>query len=97
MGKPHLFLLKKLDFEIKLFFIFIIMSREEFRNFVKTVEHNIQVKDKLLKCKTSEDLILIAKKHGYCITLEDLNYDKTATKFESWFKESRINPLKYIK
>ena len=72
------------------------MSREEFRNFVKTVEHNFQIKEKLVQCKTSEELILLAKKYGYSITLEDLNYDKTATKFEFWFKESRINPLKFI-
>ena len=70
------------------------MSRYEFRNFVNIVEHNIQVKEKLIKCKTSEDLILLAKKYGYSITLEDLNYDKTGTQFELWFKESRINPLK---
>jgi len=71
------------------------MSREEFRNFVKTVEHNILLKEKILKCKTSKGLILFAKKYGYSITLEDLIYDKTATKFESWFKESKINSLKY--
>ena len=69
------------------------MSREEFRNFVKAVEHNFLVKDRLLKCKTSKDLILLAKKYGYSITFEDLSYDKTATKFEIWFKESKINPL----
>tara|TARA_Y100001968_G_C18930548_1_gene514046 strand:+ start:142 stop:363 length:222 start_codon:yes stop_codon:yes gene_type:complete len=70
------------------------MSREDFANFVKTVEHNILVKEKLAECKTSGDFILLAKKYGYHITLEDLNYDKIATKFENWFKESRINPLK---
>ena len=70
------------------------MSRNEFRNFVKTVEHNIQVKEKLVKCKTSDDLILLAKKYGYSITLEDLNHDKTDTRFELWFKESKINPLR---
>jgi len=70
------------------------MSREEFRNFVKTVEHNILVKEKLLQCKTSKDLILLGKKYGYTITLEDLNYDKTANQFELWFNKSRINPLK---
>ena len=70
------------------------MSREEFRNFVKTVEHNIPLKEKLLQCNTSKDLILLAKKYRYLITLEDLNYDKTATQCELWFKESRINPLK---
>ena len=72
------------------------MSREEFISFVKTVERNILVKEKLIQCKTSKDLILLAKKYGYSITSDDLNYDKTATKFEFWFKESRINPLKII-
>ena len=70
------------------------MSREEFKLFVNTVEHNIILKEKLLKCKTSKDLIFLAKTYGYIITLDDLNYDKTATKFESWFKESKINALK---
>tara|TARA_B100000965_G_scaffold193777_1_gene161776 strand:- start:1090 stop:1311 length:222 start_codon:yes stop_codon:yes gene_type:complete len=73
------------------------MSRQEFRNFVRTIEHNIILKKKLVQCKTSEDLILLAKRYGYTITLEDLNYDETATKFEHWFKESRINPLRYIR
>ena len=72
------------------------MSREEFRNSVKTVEHNILVKEKLLQCKTARDLISLAKKYWYSITLEDLNYDETATQFESWFKESKINALKYL-
>ena len=70
------------------------MSREEFKFFVKAVEHNIIVKEKLVQCKTSIDLILLAKKYGFSITLEDLNYDKTATKFENWFNKSRISPLK---
>ena len=70
------------------------MSREELRSFVKNVEHNFLVKEKLLQCKKSKDLILLAKRYGYSITLEDLNYDKTATQFELWFKESKINPLK---
>ena len=72
------------------------MSRQEFRNFVMTVEHNTLVKEKLVQCKTSEDLILLPKRYGYSITLEDLNYDKTATKYEFWFKESKINPLRII-
>ena len=69
------------------------MSREEFRNFVETVEHNILIKEKLMLCKTSKDLILLAKKYGYSITLDDLNYDQTASQFELWFKNSRIHPL----
>ncbi len=70
------------------------MSREDLRNFVKTIEHNIFLKEKLLRCKTSQDLITLAKKYGYSIRFEDLNYDKTANKFETWFKKSKINPLK---
>ena len=72
------------------------MSREEFRNFVTTVEHNIILKEKLAQCQSTKDIILLAKRYGYSITLKDLNYDKTATKFESWFKESRIKPIKQV-
>ena len=73
------------------------MSRNEFKNFVKVVEHNIIVKEKLAQCKSCQDLIFLAKEYGYSITLEDLNYDKTATKFEFWFNESKINPLNYTR
>ena len=55
---------------------------------------NIILKEKLSQCKTSKDLILLAKKYGYYITIEDINYDKTETQFGLWFKESKINPLK---
>ncbi len=70
------------------------MSREEFKSFVKTVEHNILAKENLSKCKTSKDLILLAKNYGYSIAHEDLNNDIIASKFEFWFKESTINPLR---
>ena len=73
------------------------MSREEFKSFVKTVEHNVLLKEKLVECQTSKDLILLAKQYGYTINLEDLTYDETATKFDLWFEKSKINPLKYIK
>jgi len=71
------------------------MNREEFKNFFKKVEHNILIKKELIQCKTSQDLILLAKKYGYLITFEDLNYDKTATKLDFWFKKRKINPLNY--
>ncbi len=71
------------------------ISREDFRNFIKAVEYNNLLKDKLVQCKSLKDLIILAKEHGYFITFENLNYDKTANEFDSWFKESRINPLKY--
>tara|TARA_Y100001968_G_scaffold117991_1_gene107445 strand:+ start:286 stop:507 length:222 start_codon:yes stop_codon:yes gene_type:complete len=71
------------------------MSREEFKNFVQALEHNIRLKEKLIQCKTQGDFLSLANKYGFSITLEDLHYDKTANKFESWFKESKINPLKF--
>ncbi len=70
------------------------MSREEFKNFVKAIEHNIIIKEKFSKCKTYHELILLAKNYGFNITFEDLEYDNTASKFETWFKESTIPPLK---
>tara|TARA_Y100001968_G_C19055540_1_gene571218 strand:- start:307 stop:450 length:144 start_codon:yes stop_codon:yes gene_type:complete len=47
-----------------------------------------------MRCKESKDLILLAKKYGYTITLDDLNYDQTASHFETWFKKSKITPIK---
>tara|TARA_Y100001968_G_scaffold267382_1_gene257309 strand:+ start:183 stop:296 length:114 start_codon:yes stop_codon:yes gene_type:complete len=37
---------------------------------------------------------LLAEKYGYSITIDDFNYDKNASTFGLWFKESKINPLK---
>ena len=48
----------------------------------------------MLQCKESKDLILLAKKYGYTITLDDLDYDQTASRFETWFRKSKINPIK---
>ena len=62
------------------------MSRENFRNFIKTIEHNILLKEKLAKCKTEKDIILLAKYYSYSISLEDFKQDKTANKFESCYK-----------
>ncbi len=72
------------------------MSREDLRNFIKAVEHNIFVREKLALCRTKNELMLLAKNYGYSITLEDFKYDKKASKFEAWFKKSRINTLKYF-
>ena len=70
------------------------MSREELKNFIKATDQNIILHEKLIQCKTQKDLILLAKQYGYIITLEDVNYNKIATKFESWFRESKINALR---
>ena len=97
MGETPSFLLKNRNLEIKSnYSLFIIMSREEFRNFVKSVEHNIFIKEKLMECKTSKEIIFLAHKYGYSISLKDFIQDKDSTKFEYWVKESRITPLKYL-
>ena len=72
------------------------MSRDDFINFVRTVEHNIFLQEKLSQCKTVLDITLLAKNYGQSISLEDFIHDKTATKFESWFIKSKINALKYL-
>tara|TARA_B100000579_G_scaffold401854_1_gene384620 strand:- start:691 stop:984 length:294 start_codon:yes stop_codon:yes gene_type:complete len=97
MGVTPSFLLKKISSRNKINLINyqLNMSREELKIFVKCLENNILLKDKLIECKTSEDLILLAKKYGFKVTLEDFKYDKTATKFEFWFKKSIIKTLKY--
>ena len=71
------------------------MSREDLRNFVKAIEHNVFVREKLNECKTANDLIILAKNFGYTISFKDFKYDKAASEYESWFKESKIGSLKY--
>tara|TARA_Y100001968_G_C18752844_1_gene434123 strand:- start:185 stop:439 length:255 start_codon:yes stop_codon:yes gene_type:complete len=82
MGGTPSFLLRIFDQEIKL--VELIINRDEFKNFVNTIEHKRLFKEKILYFKTSEDLIILARKHGLSITLEDLNYDKIVSKFEFW-------------
>ena len=72
------------------------MSRDDFKIFVRTVEHNIFLQEKLSQCKKVKDITLLAKNYGYSISLEDFIHDRTATKFESWFIKSKINALKYL-
>ena len=70
------------------------MSREDLKSFVKTIEKNIIVKEKLSKCKSIKDLISLAKSYGYIISIKDLKYDKTATEIENWYQKSRFSPLR---
>ena len=70
------------------------MSREEFRNFVNTIERNILLKDKIFRCNKLSDLIILDKTYGYNISLKDFDYSKTAIEFESWQEKSTINPMK---
>ena len=58
------------------------MSKEEFRNFVKTVEHNILIKEKLVQCKTSKVLFLVAKSVDSLSDMDNFNFDKTANQYE---------------
>ena len=70
------------------------MSREDLKGFVKTVEKNIIIKEKLSKCKTINDLISLAKSYGYIISIKDLKYDRTATEIDVWYQKSRLSPLR---
>ena len=95
MGSTHLFLLSIKIFILELFSIKNLnMSREELKDFIKIIEYNYIAKEKVSKCKNIKDLISLAKEYRCCISNEDLKYDKTASKFNKWFKESKISPFR---
>ena len=70
------------------------MSREEFSSFLHTAEYRSSIRNELSKTNTIEEIIDIAKKYGFTINLEDFKKEYICEKTETWFKTSKIYPIK---
>ena len=67
------------------------MSRESFKDFIYTIDHNQSLRRQVAACENEEDLIAIARSHHFNITKEDLNADKKNSEAAEWFEKSKIN------
>ena len=67
------------------------MSRESFKDFIHTIDHNQSLRRQVASCANEEDLIAIARRHHFHITKEDLNADKKNSESAKWFETSKIN------
>ena len=71
------------------------MSRDDLNNFIHAVEHSFSLRKAIRNCKENQEEILkVAKDHGFKITIKDLQEDSKAEKINSWFKASKIDPIK---
>ena len=67
------------------------MSRESFKDFIHSIEHNQSLRRQVAACENEEDLIAIAKSQHFHITKEDIKTDKKNSEAAKWFETSKIN------
>lgn len=66
------------------------MSRESFKDFIHSIDHNQSLRRQVAACENEEDLIAVARSHHFKITKEDLNADKKNSEAAKWFETSKI-------
>ncbi|MAB55733.1 MAG: hypothetical protein CMN93_07650 [Synechococcus sp. CPC35] len=67
------------------------MSRESFKDFIHSIDHNQSLRRQVAACENEEDLIAIAKSNHFNITKEDISADKKNSEAAKWFETSKIN------
>ncbi len=70
------------------------MTREEFKNFIKAVERNSILREKVKSSQSINNLLSLAKEYNFKISYKDFLDDKISTKLNEWFETSRIAPIK---
>jgi len=72
------------------------MSREGFSDFLNSAEHSLDLRIKLKGCETYNEVIDLALKYGFNITINDIKRESSSAEIENWFKNSKINPIRRI-
>ena len=67
------------------------MSREALQDFLRAVEHHRKLRLDTRGCRDDAELIQLARKHGFMITIRDLACDASDSRMSRWFESSRIN------
>lgn len=71
------------------------MSRESFKEFIHSIDHNQSLRRRVAACENEEDLIAVARSHHFHITKEDICADKKNSEAAKWFETSKINKSFY--
>ena len=66
------------------------MSREALKDFLRAVEHHRTLRHQASCCDSDEELIELARRHGFMLTARDLACDSIDSKISRWFDSSRI-------
>ena len=71
------------------------MSIRDLKSFINTAERNRELRIKIRRCKTHQNLVLLAKEYGFCISFKDFEDEAIAAKaIGDWFEKSKIAPIK---
>ena len=72
------------------------MSREDLKDFIHAAKHSLALREQLVNCKTKENILELAAKYKFSVSINDLIEDDDATRIQDWFETSKITPLKKI-
>ena len=66
------------------------MSREALRDFLRAVEHHQGLRRDAAQCRDDNQLLALARRHGFNLIQRDLSDDARESAITSWFETSRI-------
>ena len=66
------------------------MSREALRDFLRAVEHHQGLRRDAAQCRDENQLLALARRHGFNVIKRDLYDDARESAITSWFETSRI-------
>ena len=66
------------------------MSREALQDFLRAVEHHQGLRRDAAQCRDDDQLLALARRHGFNVIQRDLRDDARESAFTRWFETSRI-------
>ncbi len=66
------------------------MSREAFRDFLRAIEHHQGLRRDAAQCSDDDQLLALARRHGFDVTKRDFSDDAQESAIIRWFETSRI-------
>ncbi len=70
------------------------MTRDDFKLFFNAVERSPTIRNEIRECQNKQDLIEIASKYGFSLTVTDFNFEEIENQMKDWFEISQISPIK---
>ena len=66
------------------------MSREALQDFLRAVEHHQGLRREVAQCSDDDQLLALARRHGFMVVQRDLRDDAQESAITRWFETSRI-------
>ena len=66
------------------------MSREALQDFLRAVEHHQGLRRDVAQCSDDDQLLALARRHGFKLVQRDLHDDAKESAITRWFETSRI-------